>query len=184
MSTNKPNATRGNHANKKKADKKKSLKERKLNEQQELFCYYYIIEDKSQYESYCLAYPNNKDKPRSQVEANACKLASKPHIQAECDRLLRELQAGFELNEKMIVKGIMDIAFNSVSDSTRLKALDKLAKIQGMYDNETTITHQVIRIDVVDDSPKMLGQEPPALEILPTAYVEIVDEDEEEGEDE
>lgn len=181
MATNKPNAKQGNHANKKKADKKKALKERKLNEQQEMFCYHYIIEDLSQYEAYIKAYPDNVDRPRAQVEANASRLASKPHIKAECDRLLKELQAGFELNDKMIVKEIMNIAFNSTSDSTKLKALDKLCKIQGMYDNETTITHQVIRIDVVDDSPKVIEQQ--SLEILPTPYVEVVDEDEEEGED-
>lgn len=57
MATNKPNATRGNHANKKKADKKKALKERGLNEQQALFCYYYIMEDLTQYEAYLKAYP-------------------------------------------------------------------------------------------------------------------------------
>lgn len=164
---------------KKEAEKKR--KERKLTPAQELFCYLYIVQDLSQYEAYIQAYPDNIDKPRKGVEANASKLANKPHIQAECQRLLDELNKSVEINKKMIVNRLMQIAFGSnSSDANAIKALDKLAKIGGLYQEEKTITHQVIQVGIVDnDTPKL--EDNGNGQIIGTSF-EVVDI--EEGEDE
>ena len=192
MATNKPGAKQGNNARKKKKTKKQLLKERGLNEQMEIFCYEYIINDRSQKEAYMIAYPNCSERS---AECNASRLCAKPEIQAEIDRLLKELQKSVELNEKMITRAIMDIAFDQrVSPANRLKALDKLAKIEGMYEQTTTVQHQIIKIDIVDDGHDPVPQledndngniiSAPFTEVEEETPIVIIDEEEQEEESE
>ena len=189
MATNKPGAKQGNNGRKKKKTKKQLLKERGLTEAMEYFVYCYIVLDMSQKNAYLEAYPNSS--PKS-AECNASRLCAKPEVQAEIDRVLKELQKSVELNEKMIVRGIMDIAFDTkVSPANRLKALNSLAKIEGLFDSTTTVQHQIIQIGIVDDDNNV-----PKLEdndngnIISTSYTEVddtpivvIDEDEEGGDE-
>ena len=160
----------------KKLDKKRNRAEiaKKLNKEQKLFCYYYIVDDKSMKDAYKLAYPNCGSD--AQASANASRLYAKPHIKEYCNMLLEDLSKSVELNAKTIVNGFMQIAFGLHStDANKLKALENLAKMKGLFKEEKTVTHQVIKIDVVDDKEQL---EEPNDNVVPSGCV-ILEDDEE-----
>ena len=147
---------------------------KKLNKEQKLFCYYYIVDDKSMKDAYKLAYPNCGSD--AQASANASRLYAKPHIKEYCNMLLEDLSKSVELNAKTIVNGFMQIAFGDDStDANKLKALENLAKMKGLFKEEKTVTHQVIKIDVVDDKEQL---EAPNDNVVPSGWV-ILEDDEE-----
>ena len=147
---------------------------KKLNKEQKLFCYYYIVDDKSMKDAYKLAYPNCGSD--AQASANASRLYSKSHIKEYCNMLLEDLSKSVELNAKTIVNGFMQIAFGDDStDANKLKALENLAKMKGLFKEEKTVTHQVIKIDVVDDKEQL---EAPDDNVVPSGCV-ILEDDEE-----
>ena len=147
---------------------------KKLNKEQKLFCYYYIVDDKSMKDAYKLAYPNCGSD--AQASANASRLYAKPHIKEYCNMLLEDLSKSVELNAKTIVNGFMQIAFGDDStDANKLKALENLAKMKGLFKEEKTVTHQVIKIDVVDDKEQL---EAPNDSVVPSGCV-ILEDDEE-----
>ena len=147
---------------------------KKLNKEQKLFCYYYIVDDKSMKDAYKLAYPNCGSD--AQASANASRLYAKPHIKEYCNMLLEDLSKSVELNAKTIVNGFMQIAFGEDStDANKLKALENLAKMKGLFKEEKTVTHQVIKIDVVDEQEKL---EEPNDNVVPSGCV-ILEDDEE-----
>ena len=147
---------------------------KKLNKEQKLFCYYYIVDDKSMKDAYKLAYVNCGSD--AQASANASRLYAKPHIKEYCNMLLEDLSKSVELNAKTIVNGFMQIAFGEDStDANKLKALENLAKMKGLFKEEKTVTHQVIKIDVVDDKEQL---EAPDDNVVPSGCV-ILEDDEE-----
>ena len=147
---------------------------KKLNKEQKLFCYYYIVDDKSMKDAYKLAYPNCGSD--AQASANASRLYAKPHIKEYCNMLLEDLSKSVELNVKTIVNGFMQIAFGEDStDANKLKALENLAKMKGLFKEEKTVTHQVIKIDVVDDKEQL---EEPNDNVVPSGCVILEDDDE------
>ena len=147
---------------------------KKLNKEQKLFCYYYIVDDKSMKDAYKLAYPNCGSD--AQASANASRLYAKPHVKEYCNMLLEDLSKSVELNAKTIVNGFMQIAFGEDStDANKLKALENLAKMKGLFKEEKTVTHQVIKIDVVDDKEQL---EAPNDNVVPSGCV-ILEDDEE-----
>ena len=147
---------------------------KKLNKEQKLFCYHFIVEDKSMKDAYKLAYPNCGSD--AQASANASRLYSKSHIKEYCNMLLEDLSKSVELNAKTIVNGFMQIAFGDNStDANKLKALENLAKMKGLFKEEKTVTHQVIKIDVVDDKEQL---EAPDDNVVPSGCV-ILEDDEE-----
>ena len=147
---------------------------KKLNKEQKLFCYYYIVDDKSMKDAYKLAYPNCGSD--AQASANASRLYAKPHIKEYCNMLLEDLSKSVELNAKTIVNGFMQIAFGEDStDANKLKALENLAKMKGLFKEEKTVTHQVIKIDVVEEQEKL---EEPNDNVVPSGCV-ILEDDEE-----
>ena len=146
---------------------------KKLNKEQKLFCYYYIVDDKSMKDAYKLAYPNCGSD--AQASANASRLYAKPHIKEYCNMLLEDLSKSVELNAKTIVNGFMQIAFSKDStDANKIKALENLAKIKGLYKDEKTVTHQVIKIDVVEEQEKL---EEPNDNVIPSGCVILEDDD-------
>lgn len=148
---------------------------KKLNKEQKLFCYFYIVEDYSMRDAYKAAYPSCGSD--AQASANASRLYSKPHIKAYCDMLLEDMSKSVELNAKTIVNGFMQIAFSSDStDANKLKALENLAKIKGLYKEEKTVTHQVIKIDVVEEQEKL---EAPNENVVASGCIILDDEEEE-----
>ena len=147
---------------------------KKLNKEQKLFCYHFIVEDKSMRDAYKLAYPNCGSD--AQASANASRLYSKPHVKAYCDLLLEDMSKSVELNAKSIINGFMSIAFGDDStDANKIKALENLAKIKGLYKEEKTVTHQVIKIDVVEEQERL---EEPNDNVVPSGCVILEDDDE------
>lgn len=137
----------------------------------------YIVEDMTQVEAYKLAYPNcgNNEK---QIAANASRLYSKSHIKQYCNYLLDDMSKSVELNAKTIINGFMSIAFGEdSSDANKIKALENLAKIKGLFKEEKTVTHQVIKVDVVEEEHDRL--EAPNDNIVAAGCVIIDDEEEE-----
>ena len=156
------------------ASSNKSDIAKKLNKEQKLFCYLYIVEDYSMRDAYKMAYPNCGSD--AQASANASRLYAKPHIKEYCNMLLEDLSKSVELNAKTIVNGFMQIAFGEDStDANKLKALENLAKMKGLFKEEKTVTHQVIKIDVVDDKEQL---EAPNDNVVPSGCV-ILEDDEE-----
>ena len=161
-------------ARKKAESSTKSDITKKLNKEQKLFCYLYIVEDYSMRDAYKMAYPNCGSD--AQASANASRLYSKPHIKEYCNMLLEDLSKSVGLNAKTIVNGFMQIAFGDDStDANKLKALENLAKMKGLFKEEKTVTHQVIKIDVVDDKEQL---EAPDDNVVPSGCV-ILEDDEE-----
>ena len=112
----------------------------------------------------------------AQASANASRLYSKPHVKAYCDLLLEDMSKSVELNAKSIINGFMSIAFGDDStDANKIKALENLAKIKGLYKDEKTVTHQVIKIDVVEEQEKL---EEPNDNVVPSGCVILEDDDE------
>ena len=162
--------------------KKKETAKDKLNENQALFCHLYILEGKTAKEAYMQAFPESSERSAS---PNASRLLSKPHIKAYCEELLERQKETLDISDKLILNGIMQLAFGEdVSDAIRLKALDKLAKIQGLYSQEINVTHSVIQVGIVDDDTPKLENNNNG-QIIGASYQEIepcviIDEDEKE----
>ena len=84
------------------------------------------------------------------------------------------------LNAQLITAELMNIAFDpKVSTANRLKALDKLAKVCGMYEENKTIDIRMINVGIIEDD----RPQPPQLEdnnngqVISAPFVNIVDED-------
>ena len=90
------------------------------------------------------------------------------------------MSKSIELTSKSIINGFMQIAFGDEStDSNKLKALEQLAKIKGLYKEEKTITHQVIKIDIEEDEDDVPKIEEPNENVIPAGCVVVEEEDEE-----
>ena len=164
--------------------KKKETAKDKLNDQQALFCHLYILEGKTAKEAYMTAFPESSERS---APPNASRLLSKPRIKAYCEELLERQKETLDISDKLILNGIMQLAFGEdVSDAIRLKALDKLAKIQGLYSQEINVTHSVIQVGIVDDDTPKLENNNNG-QIIGASYQEIepcvIIDDEDEKED-
>ena len=131
-------------------------------------------------DAYRNAYPQKEGVSDKQVCANASRLYSKSHIKEYCEYLLEDMSKSIELTSKSIINGFMQIAFGDEStDSNKLKALEQLAKIEGLYKAQKTITHQVIKIDIEEDEDDVPKIEEPNENVIPAGCVVVEEEDEE-----
>ena len=131
-------------------------------------------------DAYRNAYPQKEGVSDKQVSANASRLYSKSHIKEYCEYLLDDMSKSIELTSKSIINGFMQIAFgDDSSDNARIKALENLAKIKGLYKEEKTITHQVIKIDIEEDEDDVPKIEEPNENVIPAGCVVVEEEDEE-----
>ena len=131
-------------------------------------------------DAYRNAYPQKEGVSDKQVSANASRLYSKSHIKEYCEYLLDDMSKSIELTSKSIINGFMQIAFgDDSSDNSKLKALENLAKIKGLYKEEKTITHQVIKIDIEEDEDDVPKIEEPNENVIPAGCVVVEEEDEE-----
>ncbi len=147
----------------------------RLTDSQKKLCWNIVIEGMTQKEAYMDAYPNCGSE--YQAQCNASKTLSKPHVKAYCDELRGTMLKTSMLNAQLVTSELMRIAFDEkVSTANRLKALDKLARVCGMYEENKTIDIRMINVGIVeDDTPKlednMDGQ------IVSAPFVTIDDED-------
>ena len=156
----------------------KDEKERKLTEAQKKLCWNYVIEGMTQKEAYLEAYPNCGSEYQAQV--NASKTLAKPHVKAYCEELRATMLKTSMLNAQLVTAELMNIAFDpKVSTANRLKALDKLAKVCGMYEENKTIDIRMINVGIIEDD----RPQPPQLEdnnngqVISAPFVSITDDD-------
>ena len=130
-------------------------KKTKLTEGQKKLCWNVVVEGLTQKEAYMDAYPNCGSE--YQAQCNASKTLSKPHVRAYCDELKETMLKTSMLNAQLVTSELMKIAFDEkVSTANRLKALDKLARVCGMYEENKTIDIRMINVGIVeDDKPRL-----------------------------
>lgn len=161
--------------------KAKEDKPKKLTESQKKLCWNYVIEGMTQKEAYMEAYPNCGSEYQAQV--NASKTLAKPHVKEYCEELRSTMLKTSMLNAQLVTAELMNIAFDpKVSTANRLKALDKLAKVCGMYEENKTIDIRMINVGIIeDDRPQApLLEDNNNGQVISAPFVNIVDEDEDD----
>lgn len=139
---------------KKKDDNKKEELELQLTEAQQLFCRLYVLGTMSNKECYLTAFPNSA--PKS-AEANSSRLLKNEKIIKYINELLDDLADNCEINDKEIIRELKRIAFGSKNDNARIKSLQLLGTITGLFgDKGNKVTNNVIQISVEDkQQPKL-----------------------------
>ena len=150
-------------------------KKTRLTDSQKKLCWNIVVEGMTQKEAYMDAYPNCGSE--YQAQCNASKTLSKPHVKEYCDELRDTMLKTSMLNSQLITSELMKIAFDEkVSTANRLKALDKLARVCGMYEENKTIDIRMINVGIVeDDTPKLEDNRDG--QIVSAPFVTIDDED-------
>ena len=73
------------------------------------------------------------------------------------NELLDDLADNCEINDKEIIRELKRIAFGSKNDNARIKSLQLLGTITGLFgDNKGKVTNNVIQISVEDKQQKKL----------------------------
>ena len=139
---------------KKKDDNKKEELELQLTEAQQLFCRLYVLGTMSNKECYLTAFKNSS--PKS-AEANSSRLLKNEKIIKYINTLLDEMADNCEISDKEILRELKRIAFGSKNDMSRIKALQLLGQITGLFgDKGNKVTNNVIQISVEDKQQKKL----------------------------
>ena len=139
---------------KKKDDNKKEELELQLTEAQQLFCRLYVLGTMSNKECYLTAFKNSS--PKS-AEANSSRLLKNEKIIKYINTLLDEMADNCEISDKEILRELKRLAFGSKNDNARIKALQLLGQITGLFgDNKGKVTNNVIQISVEDKQQKKL----------------------------
>ena len=100
------------------------------------------------------AFPNSS--PKS-AEANSSRLLKNEKIIKYINELLDDMADNCEISDKEILRELKRIAFGSKNDASRIKALQLLGQITGLFgDNKGKITNNVIQISVEDKQQKRL----------------------------
>ncbi len=150
-------------------------KKTRLTDSQKKLCWNIVVEGMTQKEAYLDAYPSCGSE--YQAQCNASKTLSKPHVKEYCDELRDTMLKTSMLNAQLVTSELMKIAFDEkVSTANRLKALDKLARVCGMYEENKTIDIRMINVGIVeDDKPKLEDNHDG--QIVSAPFVTIDDED-------
>ena len=150
-------------------------KKARLTDSQKKLCWNIVVEGMTQKEAYMDAYPNCGSE--YQAQCNASKTLSKPHVKAYCDELRDTMLKTSMLNAQLVTSELMKIAFDEkVSTANRLKALDKLARVCGMYEENKTIDIRMINVGIVEDDKPRLEDNKDG-QILSAPFVTIEDEE-------
>lgn len=146
-----------------------------LTDSQKKLCWNIVVEGMTQKEAYMDAYPNCGSE--YQAQCNASKTLSKPHVKAYCDELRDTMLKTSMLNAQLVTSELMKIAFDEkVSTANRLKALDKLARVCGMYEENKTIDIRMINVGIVEDDKPRLEDNRDG-QIVSAPFVTIEDEE-------
>ena len=97
------------------------------------------------------AFPNSA--PKS-AEANSSRLLKNEKIIKYINELLDDLADNCEINDKEIIRELKRIAFGSKNDNARIKSLQLLGTITGLFGENKATTNNVIMISV-DDKDKV-----------------------------
>ena len=100
------------------------------------------------------AFPNSS--PKS-AEANSSRLLKNEKVIKYINELLDDMADNCEISDKEILRELKRLAFGSKNDNARIKALQLLGQITGLFgDNKGKITNNVIQISVEDKPQKRL----------------------------
>ena len=99
------------------------------------------------------AFPNSSDKS---AEANSSRLLKNEKVIKYINELLDEMADNCEISDKEILRELKRIAFGSKNDNARIKALQMLGQITGLFSEKAKITNNVITISVDDKEKKQL----------------------------
>ena len=95
-----------------------------------------LIDGKSQYEAYCLAYPNTKGKSRSTIDVLASKKLRNSKIKIRYEKLLQDEYDNRNIDRNWLVKKAKAIVDGSedgkTKDADKIRALEFIAKITGL----------------------------------------------------
>ncbi len=150
-------------------------RKKNLTDSQKKLCWNIVVEGMTQKEAYMDAYPNCGSE--YQAQCNASKTLSKPHIRDYCEELRDTMLKTSMLNAQLVTSELMKIAFDEkVSTANRLKALDKLARVCGMYEENKTIDIRMINVGIVEDDKPRLEDNKDG-QILSAPFVTIEDEE-------
>ena len=111
----------------------KRSKERKLNNREFLFARY-VAAGENQIKAYKKAYPNAKDKDYIKNKSNS--LLQKEEIRTMVKEEIKKILQEEGVTPEWIIAKYKDIADISDRDSDRLRSLESLAKISGLFDTE------------------------------------------------
>lgn len=127
--------------------------ELEMTENQIAFCRFYIMGGHSNKECYILAYPNSSP---SSAESNASRLLKNENVKKYINILLDELEEDVNITDKEIIRELKRIAFKSKNDNARIKSLQLLGEIVGLFGDKKKITTNVINVTIDDKQKKML----------------------------
>tara|TARA_R110000824_G_scaffold81812_5_gene205489 strand:- start:1774 stop:2592 length:819 start_codon:yes stop_codon:yes gene_type:complete len=111
----------------------KRAKERKLNNREFLFARY-VAAGENQIKAYKKAYPKAKDKDYIKNKSNS--LLQKEEIRTMVKEEIKKILQEEGVTPEWIIAKYKDIADISDRDSDRLRSLESLAKISGLFDTE------------------------------------------------
>ena len=111
----------------------KRSKERKLNNREFLFARY-VAAGENQIKAYKKAYPKAKDKDYIKNKSNS--LLQKEEIRTMVKEEIKKILQEEGVTPEWIIAKYKDIADISDRDSDRLRSLESLAKISGLFDTE------------------------------------------------
>ena len=113
----------------------------RLTANQENFCMY-IVEGKTQYESYCLAYPNQaKSSKREVLDVRASELINNSKISVRIAELRKPFIDEFNYTVKDAFNEFTDalnMAKNKDDVSNVIKAIENKAKLLGLYEKDNS----------------------------------------------
>lgn len=122
----------------------------KLTEKERVFARA-IVDGKTQYEAYCIAYDTNTDR-RATVDCNASIVANKPHVKEFIARERERKEKALEYVEIDDKQKRINLIWERIAycqetgnDAAIARYLDMLAKMNGDYINITK--------DITDDKP-------------------------------
>lgn len=108
---------------------------RGLTPAQEKYCRERVRNGKTQHAAYKAAGIAREGTKQKSLEDSACRLEHKPEIMARLEELTQKAAEGAILDAKQMQAELTDVVLSRASERTeiRLKAMDQLAKMQGLY---------------------------------------------------
>lgn len=128
-----------------------------LTPKQEKYCREKVINEKTQVDAYLDAgYSGGQS--RKTAKENACRLNKLEYIQQRIAELQAQVDAGALLTTRQIQAEVANIAMDPESTKgIRLKAFDQLAKMQGAYSDNITVSAAVgVSLEDKKDAVKSL----------------------------
>ena len=114
----------------------------KLTAKQELFCKEYTIDRNASAAAIRAGYA------KASAKEIGCENLTKPHIAERIKALDSPMAKKLEVSREMVLKMMLDIAQDGEAESNRIKAIDMLGKVVGVYETDNMQQSNVQAIQV------------------------------------